>query len=264
MNHKLRYHRIATATALSIIALLTFTGCAGMQVRTVEELGRPYLDSGIEPPTTVIGFLGGRESFNESTRGVRRLALRLRGLELPGVQVETFANRNRHLAMAMVRRTLDRNRNGRLDLHERTNAKIILYGQSLGGWAVVKMARDLYLEGVPVQLSVQVDSVGFTDTYIPPNVRKSANLFQQNDPFWRGEPEIVAEDSLQTRVIANIEFDYTDREIDTSDLPFNRRLFPTPHTKMDADPEVWNMVENWILDEVKPPEMTIVATNDRS
>jgi hypothetical protein len=80
---------------------------------------------------------------------------------------------------------------------------LILYGQSFGGAAVVKLARELEVMGVPVLLTVQVDSVGRGDGIIPANVARAANLFQRNGLFIRGEPKIRAQDPSRTTIIGN-------------------------------------------------------------
>jgi hypothetical protein len=43
----------------------------------------------------------------------------------------------------MIRRAFDRNRDGQLDAQERAGVRLILYGQSFGGAAAVKLAREL-------------------------------------------------------------------------------------------------------------------------
>src|SRR5829696_3877171 len=45
----------------------------------------------------VLGFLGGRESWNNDKRNVRKLALKLRALNLPHVHTETVENKKRDL-----------------------------------------------------------------------------------------------------------------------------------------------------------------------
>ena len=201
----------------------------------------------------ILGFMGGRDSWDDEKKGVRKLALKLRSLNLEGVHVETVENKKRSLAVQLIRDCLDRNRDGRLSEPERRNARLILYGQSFGGAAVVKLARQLEKIGVPVLLTVQVDSVGRGDAEIPANVRRAANLFQRDGLFIRGESRIRAQDPVQTEIIGNFEFDYSDKRIDISEVSWFRRLFRTAHTKMDLDPEVWAQVERLILDEAGLP-----------
>lgn len=86
-----------------------------------------------EGATLTIGFLGGRESWDNDKRGVRKLALKLRAMNRPGVHVETVENTRRPVALSLVRNAFDRDRSGRLDEWERASARVIVYGQSFGG-----------------------------------------------------------------------------------------------------------------------------------
>lgn len=197
----------------------------------------------------IVGFMGGRESWDNHRRGVRKLALKLRAMNLPGVHVETVENKNRRRAMQLIQNAFDRDGSRSLDEHERAEARIIVYGQSFGGAAVVKLARQLERVGVPVLLTVQVDSVGRGDKVIPPNVALAVNLFQR-DGLIKGEREVRAEDSNRTTIIGNFKFDYSGKKIDLSEVSWLKRLFQAAHTKMDHDPEVWSVVEKCILDVV--------------
>ena len=198
----------------------------------------------------VVGFMGGRESWDNDKRGVRKLALKLRAANLPGVHVETVENKKRRLAIELVRNAFDRDRDGRLDERERASARLVVYGQSFGGAAVVKLARQLNAMGVPVLLTVQVDSVGRGDKVIPGNVRRAANLFQRDGLIIKGEREIRAEDPGRTMVVGNFRFDYDGKKVDLSEVSWLKRLFQAAHTKMDHDPEVWALVEKLVLDVV--------------
>ena len=195
----------------------------------------------------VVGFMGGRESWDNHRRGVRKLALKLRAMGLPGVHVETVENKKRRLAVELIRRAFDRDRDGRLDERERASARVVVYGQSFGGAAVVKLARQLKEIGVPVLLTVQIDSVGRGDKMIPSNVRRAANLFQRDGLIIKGEREIRAEDPTKTTIIGNFKFDYDGKKVDLSEVSWLKRLFQAAHTKMDHDPEVWALVERLIL-----------------
>ena len=130
----------------------------------------------------------------------------------PSLHVETVENRKRGLAIELIKKALDRNGNGRLEAEERASARLILYGQSFGGAAVVKLARQLDKLGVPVLLTVQIDSVGRGDARIPPNVARAASLFQRNGLLISGEAPIVAEDPLKTTILGNFEFDYRQKK----------------------------------------------------
>jgi hypothetical protein len=151
--------------------------------------------------TLVLGFLGGWERWDDDHRSVRKLALRLR--EVPGVHAESIANHRLGTAEKLIRRALDTNGNGKLEAAEKSQARVILYGQSMGGGAVVKMARKLKGWGVPVMLTAQVDSWGVRDSRIPDNVLSAVNYYQTERLTIRGQREIHAMDPARTRVIGN-------------------------------------------------------------
>ncbi len=203
------------------------------------------------PPgsTLVIGFLGGYDLWDDPHRSVRRLILKLR--EQPGVYAESISNHRRALALQLIRRALDTNRNGRLDPEEKTDARIILFGQSWGGAAAIATARDLQKLGIPVLLTIQIDSVGFHDDIIPSNVRAAVN-FYQHDPFTtiHGRARIRAADPSRTSILGNFESTYVFRSVDESNASKARRVFGGSHTKMELDPVVWNRVEQYIFDAI--------------
>ncbi len=195
----------------------------------------------------VVGFMGGREPWDNEKRWVRKLALKLRSMRMPGVHVETVENKKRALALELIRKALDRNGDGALDRRERGSAHLIVYGHSFGGAAVVKLARQLQQMDLPVLLTVQIDSVGRDDALIPANVRRAANLYQSQGWFIRGQAPIQAEDPSKTEILGNFEYDYRGKSIDLSEVSWFKRLFRVAHTKMGHDPEVWAKVEELIL-----------------
>jgi len=182
---------------------------------------------------------------------VRKLALKLRAKNLPGVHIETVENKKRRVALELISKAFDYNRDGELDVRERSSVRVVIYGQSFGGAAVVKLARKLKEIDVPVLLTVQVDSVGRGDKVIPSNVVRAANLFQRDGLIIKGEREIRAEDPTKTTIIGNFKFEYSGKRIDLSEVSWLKRLFQAAHTKMDHDPEVWALVERIILDAVR-------------
>src|SRR5262245_30435147 len=204
-----------------------------------------------EKHVLILGFLGGREPWDNPRRNVRRLALKLRSEYSNNVRIETVENKKRRLALELIRRAFDRNQDGLLDERERAGVRLIIYGHSFGGAAVVKLARELERVRVPVMLTVQVDSVGRGDRIIPANVSRAANLFQRNGLIIRGEPEIRAEDPSRTTIIGNFEFDYRDKKIDLSEVSWMKKLVRVAHIKMEFDPAVWALVEELIEKEIK-------------
>lgn len=190
----------------------------------------------------VIGLLGGFERWNDGNRGVRKLVLKLR--ETPGVHAESLANRNRRIALKYILRALDTNHNRKLDMQEKKHATIVLFGQSLGGAEVVALARDLKNRGIPVRLTVQIDSFGLRDSVIPPNVQAAANFYQRELLTFRGQDQIRPADPSKTKVVANVQFHYPPF-LPSHSRPesWARRKFGGAHAKLEADPILWTQIE---------------------
>jgi hypothetical protein len=235
----------ASLRALSLCVVVSAGGVIAHAQRYQDFTTQTPLNEG---HVLIIGFMGGREPWDNHRRGARKMALKLRALNLPGAHVETVENKKRRLAIELIRDAFDRDRDGNLDERERASARLILYGQSFGGAAVVKLARQLHKMGLPVLLTVQVDSIGRGDKVIPPNVARAANLFQRNGLIIKGEREIRPEDPSRTTIIGNFKFDYSRKKIDISEVSWLKKLFRAAHTKMDHDPAVWELVEKIILE----------------
>jgi hypothetical protein len=237
-------------SAVIAVLLSLQIGCASFRGKQYHDFNTPTPLRGDQ--TLILGFLGGFERWDDEMRGVRKLAIKIDTMKLPNVHIETLENRKRDLAIKFIKNTFDHDQNGFLDDWERDSARLILYGHSLGGAAVVEVSNELKKMGVPILLTVQIDSVGllYGDHVIPSNVKRAANLFQNNGWILQGEDKIEPENPNKTKVIANIRFDYRDKNVDMSSLSWERRLFSIPHAKMDADPEVWATVEQMILSEI--------------
>ncbi len=237
-----------TGLVIGVLLLVSCNGCLGRGQRYRHFITPTPLQKN---EILILGFMGGREPWNNDKRGVRRLALKLRSMYSPDIRVETVENKKRKLAVELILNAFDSNRDGKLDEQEIASVRLIVYGQSFGGAAVVKLARQLKKMGVPVLLTVQVDSVGRDDGAIPSNVLRAANLFQDNGWFIRGEPEIRAEDPAKTTIIGNFKFDYENKKIDISKVSWGKKAFRVAHTKMEYDPEVWAKVEELIGDAIR-------------
>ena len=232
-----------------LLAVLLAGGCAIIRPQSYRSFvtqtpapGNSYL---------VIGFMGGVEAWDADKHMVRKLALKLRSLDLPNVYVETVENRQGTLALQLIQNALDRNRDGKLDEEERASARVILYGHSLGGGSVVKLATELKEIGVPVLLTIQVDSVGRKDRVIPSNVARAINFYQHDGPFIRGRSEIVAEDPRKTTILGNYKYDYRNKKVDDSTLFWLARILEGAHAKLEFDPDVWAKVGQLIVHEIE-------------
>ena len=256
-NKKLRVSLRLVVALIFIIALQT--GCASMKGQQYHHFSTPTpID---EDQTLILGFLGGRDNWDEKSRGVRQLAMKIDSMNLPDVHIETLENRKVDLAIELIHKAFDNNQDGYLDEMERSKSRLIMFGHSLGGAAVVKLSHDLRDMDIPILLTVQIDSVGFfyDDHLIPSNVKRAANLYQQDGWLLVGEDEIIPEDPKKTKIIKNVRFFYEDKEVDMSGEPWKRRLLSVPHSKMDADPQVWSTVEQLILSEIDDAKPGVFA-----
>ncbi len=226
-----------TVVVFSLVLLLAMLAtCKSVQLPDLETVRAA-------PPgaCVVVGFLGGMDAWDDATKGVRELALELRDSDR-GMYAETFENRRIPLAVAFVERMLDADRDGTMDAEEMQRVRLVVYGQSLGGWAAVEFARMLATRSVPVEFLLQIDSVGLGDDEVPVNVRRAANFYQDDGWIITGENPIRATDPSRTRVIGNWKFAYDQppgSAIDIGDLPWWKKAFRVAHARMDRDPRVW-------------------------
>ncbi len=133
---------------------------------------------------------------------------------------------------------------------------MIVYGQSLGGRAALRLCRWLKGKGIRVRLAVLVDSYGRDSYTIPPNVGAAANLFQRDFGPVRGTPRITAENDAFTRVLGNWRYSYKGRNVPMPGEPWIRRWFLGSHLKMEYDAEPWTRVRNlivWACSTAGPP-----------
>jgi hypothetical protein len=200
------------------------------------------------PPVIVIGFVGGFVKHDNAVHSEVQLAARLRQNYPLGVQVEVFENHHREKAHQQILRLLDTNKDGTLSPEEKRQARIIIYGHSWGASETVTLARELEKDGIPVLLTIQVDSIskGYQDDMvIPTNVAQAANFYQSSG-LLRGRPQILAADATRTEIIGNFRFDYKAHPVSCPQYPWFNRLFMKSHIAIECDPNVWNQVESLI------------------
>ncbi len=223
--------------------------------RTISAHPVPANEGSAKPPAIVIGFVGGFIAHDNPVHSEVQLAARLRKQYPAGVDVETFESYRGERAEREIVKLLDTNHDGTLTLEEKQNARIIIYGHSWGASQSIYLARALEKDGIPVLLTLQVDSVsrpGSNDTTIPANVAQAANFYQPNG-FVHGHHDIRAADAARTRIIGNFRFDYEKSALNCPEYPWYDRVFVKPHTQIECDPTVWNQVESLIRANL-PPE----------
>lgn len=198
--------------------------------------------------TLILGIVGGWERWDNPARAVRRTAIAIKRRELKGVWVETVENHSLELAERLVRESFDFNRDGELGEDEAKQARVVLFGQSLGGRAALRLARTLNGLGVGVRLAAVVDAYGRDPYTVPPNVRAAANWFQRDHLFIRGAPLLRAEDPGRTRILFNRKVSYKGRrsEFEIDEQSRMQTLFMGEHLVMEFDMALWREVEQMI------------------
>jgi hypothetical protein len=238
--------------SLSALFFLFFLLFAPAQLHPRLSASEP--DAKVLSPPIVIGFVGGFISHNNAVHGGVQLAERLRKEYPTQVHVEVFENHRGEQAHQKILRLLDANHDGKLSPEEKQNARIIIYGHSWGGSETVALARELQSDGIPVLLTIQVDSVskiGEDDSLIPANVEQAANFYQSNG-YLHGRPEIRAADPARTKIIGNIRFDYSSNPVQCNGYSWFARTFEKPHIEIECDPNVINRVESLIRSKLSP------------
>jgi hypothetical protein len=215
------------------------------------------------PQIIVIGFVGGFVRHDDLVHSGVQLAARLRHDYPSGVYVNTFENHQGDQAHREVLRLLDTDHDGALSPDEKCNARVVIYGHSWGASETVALANQLNRDGVPVLLTVQVDSVqkaGEDDSLIPANVAQAVN-FYQSDGLLHGRPAIRAADPTHTQILGNFRQDYAAKPIRCDAYPWWDRIFMKSHVEIECDQRVWKQVESLIRSKLPPPARTASASN---
>ena len=214
-----------------------------------------------QAPAIVIGFVGGFVGHENAVHSPVQVAARLRKDYGAGVYVEVFENRKREEAYKKIREILGGGRAGNLTEEEKRGARIIIYGMSWGGSETVALARELKGQGIPVLLTIQVDSVakiGENDAVIPTNVAEAVNFYQVNG-LLHGRAQIRAEDAGRTRILGNFKYDYKTKQLACEGYPWWDRVLTKYHTEIECDPAVWGRVEALIRGKLPEAEKSGAA-----
>jgi len=195
----------------------------------------------------IIGFVGGFVSRNDSKHPEVQFAAYLRD-RYPTIHAEVFGNHHGRKALRQVVDLLDTDHDGVLSSIEKKQATIIIYGHSWGATETVAFARELGQMGVPVALTIQIDTIakpGHKASAISPNVARAINFYQTRGPL-HGAPEIVAVDPARTAVLGNIRMTYENRPINCDNYSWYSRTLNKPHHEIENDFRVWDEVASLI------------------
>ena len=200
----------------------------------------------------IIGFVGGFVRSDDMNHPEVQFAANLREAYPSEVHAEVFENHDGTHALRRVLQLLNEDGDRVLTSHEKERASIIIYGHSWGASQVVTLARDLGRLGIPVSLTIQVDSVhkpGHEDAVIPPNVRNAVNFYQTKG-FIHGRSRIRASDQKRTNIIGNFQMAYQDRQINCDNYPWLARHLNRGHHEIENDPRVWEQISSLIDSEL--------------
>jgi hypothetical protein len=213
------------------------------------------------PSYILIGFVGGFVRHDNPHQGPVLFAQRAQRTLPKNSYIHVFENRHRKTAYKTILRLLDSNHDGRLSDEEKSQARIILFGHSWGASATVLLARDLDREGIPVLLTVQVDSVAKPwqhDGIIPENVVAAANFYQPHGII-HGRAHIAAADQSKTQILGNYRFDYRQAPVQCEGTSWFDRTFTPSHMQSECDPHLWSQVDNLLLQRTEPQPGTVAA-----
>jgi pimeloyl-ACP methyl ester carboxylesterase len=208
----------------------------------------------VAPSNIVIGFVGGFVRHDNPHQGPVQFAQQIQRTVPKDTYIRVFENRRRKQAYDAVLRLLDTNRDGVLSAEEKARARIILFGHSWGASAAVSLARDLQRVGVPVMLTVQVDSVAKVwqnDAVIPANVAEAVNFYQPHGII-HGRPRIVAADPDRTAILGNYLVDYRKNPVPCPGASWADHFFIPDHMQSECDAHLWSQIETMVRERLLP------------
>ena len=201
-------------------------------------------DAGGAGQLLVIGFMGGNVSGGNLVHREALVARDLQQLYPLDIHATVFANSDWKSALQTVLHHLDANGAGLPSEQEKQAARIVIYGHSWGASEAVTLAGRLEKLGIPVLLTIQIDSVeklNENDGSIPPNVREAVN-FYQSEGLLHGRISITAMDPKQTTILGNYKMSYREHPIACDGFPWFARAFMKPHIEIENDPAVWERI----------------------
>ena len=227
------------------LVILTILAATAPQLSRAVDAVRPQPT--VAPSNIVIGFVGGFVRHDNPTQGPVQFAQQMQRTVSKDTYVRVFENRRRKQAYDAILRLLDTNRDGVLSAEEKARARIILFGHSWGASAAVSLARDLQRLGVPVLLTVQVDSVAkwHNDSVIPANVAEAVNFYQPHGII-RGQTRITAADPDRTAILGNYLVDYRKNPVPCPGASWADHVFIPDHMQSECDPHLWSQIESMV------------------
>ena len=144
------------------------------------------------------------EPSDHKTSGIVQIRDTLRGPTYPDVCAKSFLPYNPSAGLDWVLSHFPSHA-GPLTADElQHRPRIILVGHSTGGWAMLNVARDLRDKDIPVELTIQVDSVGIDDVTVPNNVKEGAIFHAHDALMFMTTKRLKVQDASKTKIVADI------------------------------------------------------------
>jgi pimeloyl-ACP methyl ester carboxylesterase len=240
-----QYRKLARLVIVVITSLVAAQGAARGQQPSLRET--PLTAAAPIHNAIVIGFVGGFVSSKDTKHPEVEFAAYLRD-RYPSVHVEVFGNHHGRKALHQLINFLDTDHDGILSSLEKEQATVILYGHSWGATETAEFARQLDRLGIPVALTIQVDTIGkpgHKHSAISPNVATAINFYQSGGPL-HGQTEIIATDPQRTKILGNIHMTYENLPINCDNYSWYSRTLNKPHHEIENDLRVWDQIASLI------------------
>ena len=230
---------------LVLLYMLALPAHASDRCRFLSESSAALPSTQTSPSYIVIGFLGGFVRHDEPHHPDVQLIQDLRQEYPQQVYIALFENCKVGVAYNTILKLLGTRDGDAPSDEKKCQARIALFGHSWGASAVVSLSRKLERAGIPVTLTIQVDSVAKpfqNDWLIPPNVREAANFYQTHGLI-RGRRKIVPADPSHTTILGNFLWEYNGEQAVCHGFSWRGRLLSKGHTQIECDHDVWLQVK---------------------
>jgi hypothetical protein len=151
-----------------------------------------------------LGFVGALEPAGNKNSGVVQIRKTLQGKDYSDVCANSFSPYTWTDGRDWLLKHFPAHAGPLSPAELEQSPKVILVGHSMGGWAMLSVARELRSRDIPVELTIQMDSVGITDYTIPRNV-KCAAIFHANDVLmFMTTKHVRLEDPQHTKMLEDV------------------------------------------------------------
>lgn len=236
-----RFGIIGYVLALVCGFVFAWPGYAASNSSAISESLAVFPSSQTNPPEIVVGFLGGFVRHDEPHHPEVQLIRELRQEYPKGVYFGLFENRKVGAAYKTILKLLGTKERDVLSGDKKRQARIVLFGHSWGASAVVSLSRKLERAGIPVMLTIQIDSVAKpfqNDWLIPGNVLEGVNFYQTHGLI-HGRQKIVPADPAHTTILGNFLRVYKEDPAGCRGFSWRAHFLSKGHIQIECDPKVW-------------------------